>query len=415
MPKVWFPNIEEIAVSDDPHYEAAFVPRVKHYYPRYLYWLNPGDYLVAAEDIEPDFARYVAKISGLSQDLKWILHPQANVKPFTLAETVLKDPILMTTLRQFAKAGEFLLESYIESPRMVDLSQACGIPIKQTDAKHIKEGLIGRLNDKTYFKTLSREVGVEPVPGEVAQHLNDIPGMVRKYGQNGRAVIKKGLHGGGLGNLAGTPDEIISILPQWYHQGPIVVEPFQDFTEIIGSLVWISDDGFRYIGCDVQISENGKWRGFRYPHPEPEKREIVEARSLRYAEALHKMGARGYLNLDWGVTEDGILALEANVRHNGFGHILDYARRYFGERSENLHILYIEGVEVREGMNTQDVLKTLGNIEVEGTSILIQAPGAKQGAMLVMPPQDGHCALAFFSENEAYLYDARALAEEALA
>jgi hypothetical protein len=52
---------------------------------------------------------------------------------------------------------------------------------------------------------------------------------------------------------------------------------------------------------------------------------------LRYARHFRENGARGYVNLDWGIKKNReIMAIECNFRLNGFSHIIEIAKSCFG-------------------------------------------------------------------------------------
>ncbi|HNV69651.1 MAG TPA: hypothetical protein PKO06_08145, partial [Candidatus Ozemobacteraceae bacterium] len=214
------------------------------------------------------------------------------------------------------------------------------------------------------------------------------------------------MSGGGLGNLAGAFDELMFLLPDFYQGGRVVVEPMMDFTATLGTLVQIEDSGCRFEGIDQQMIEDSGWVGFRYPWSEQPVADRLRELSLRIGQEAHQMGARGYLNLDWGILDGGgelkIHALESNFRHNGLSHLLDLRRRYFGEAGHSLHIILRETFRLPGSELTwEQLVQRLESVRHEDEPLLIAGPGREFGVIPVLPPANHTCGIAVFGRSQA--------------
>ncbi|HBN07305.1 MAG TPA: hypothetical protein DD435_01210 [Cyanobacteria bacterium UBA8530] len=395
MPRIWLPNLEDAFLVDDYRGRAGFLPKVKTAYSRCLFWLRPGDVLILPAEIEQGFADYVATLSALPAG-SFLPHVSFS---HSLVDSILMDEQMLQRLREFAKKKKFSLEPYIETSQVVLLSQATGLPLRRTSAALICQGLIDRLNDKSFFKLLSRELGVEAVPSYFADNMSALEQSIERTSRENQdqVMVKKVQASGGLGNLAGNKEQLLKALPEWYQGGSAIVEPLLDFVETAGSLVLIEENECRLMGIDRQRFEKGKWTGFDYPHPSQELSERLGFLSMRYARAIQKIGGRGFLNLDWGILPgEKPLAIELNFRHNGFGHILHFIEKHFGPRMRA--ISYIEGFETGN-LDFQGLLALLDGTEFRGRSLLVEEEGRERGVIVFMPPRQGKAALAFVGDS----------------
>lgn len=395
MPKLWLPNFEEVTLPDDPLFESTFALRAKRYASRALFLPAPGDLLLSPTLPDPAFLRYVSELGGFP-DTSWVLPVRGRVRPYSLIGALLEDARLLERLESLEKLGvrgDWILEPYIESPRVLELSRILRIPTARSHPQRVLDGLIGNLNDKGYFKELMRELGVPTVPSIQARTLGELEAGIRRLRHHQRLMLKKTRAGGGLGNLVGEPEALLRAVPDWFH-GEVLVEPFLELSETIGSLVRIEENGpGERIWTDRQRIREGKWTGFRYPHPSREAcRPIIEM-SERIARRVYALGGRGDLDLDWGVLGDGtILALEANFRHNGFGYLLRFAERLFEQERA---IAYLEDLP----LGTKDFASLLPWLEERVP--LLRTRGCESGVVVVMPPSEGEGALALFGRDAA--------------
>ncbi|OGR60523.1 MAG: hypothetical protein A2X36_09870 [Elusimicrobia bacterium GWA2_69_24] len=423
MPRVWLFNVEEVAPEEDLHFDRVFTPKVAAVFPRFLFCLEPGDLTVAPVPVPEDFARYAAAVNGLPEDLRWLRTLPRRTRPYSIVTSILADRRgIFAELRGLGKAGGWQLEPYYQSHRILELSRKTGIPFDPCSAQAVLSGVILELNDKAYFKALMSLVGVPTVRGYLAYDRESLRAAMDRAGKDRRSriMVKKTRYGGGIGNLSGTPASIRRRLRGWYGGGDVIVEPFLRFASVAGSLATISSGGVRYHGVDEQVFAAGRWAGFRYPHRDDAASRRIRELTLRVARQVRAKNARGDINLDWGILRGGSgrsipLALECNFRHNGFGYLMRFARRFFGPRAGRMHIRYTEAFPLRPALDTLQALReAAGKLRIGGEPVLIDHPGLKRGAVIMMPPARGACAMAVFGDTPRYADRAAASLRDAL-
>lgn len=422
MPRIWLINVEEVASADDAQYDAHFAPEAADYGARFLFSLEDEDLLVSPVRIPDEFIRYAGRVRDWRVGRQPILPLGKRSRPYSLADSIMEDERLLEVLAGLGARGGWTLEAYLDSPRVVALSEETGIPTDKTHPDFVLNGTILKLNDKGYFRSLTRKLGIPTVPGYLAADRDGILAAMDKVAaENGdRIYLKKTLYGGGLGNLCGTRAELGRRLDSWYNKGEVVVEHALDFASVAGTLMTLGHDSVRFWGVDEQRFDGHHWGGFDFPHPDREASSELCAMSLSIANAVHRQKARGDLNLDWGLAREGgklrPLLLECNFRHNGLGQVLRFAQSYFGDRAPGLRMQYFTGLRLREpGWDAGAVLRALSRTSCGGEPLLIDGPGRRRGAVLMTPPRKGACALAVFGDSSDSLDRDVERAREALA
>lgn len=413
MPRrLWLPNVEEALPEKDSSYSTVCVPKTLELTPRFLLCLKKGDAIITPKPVEPEFAAYIAAVSGLGPPEKWLFSISARSNPYSLADSVLADRALMRRLRGMAAAGDWTLEPYLQSPRMMRLSRETGVPTDKTPSALVNNGIITFLNDKGSFKEMAQSLGVKTPGGYLVDSMPALEKAIdlasRKYGD--KVMLRKTFFGGGLGNLPGSRAELLPKIGEWFSGGRVLVEPFLDITSVAGSLASLTEEGVEFSGVDIQTFCDGKWNGFEFPHPDKQIREEIERLTLLIAWAVRARQARGYLNLDWAITREtpGVpLALECNFRQNGFAYVLDFACRYLKASPKEIFIRYREGLSCGS-ISTPQFLQKLAGIKVGGKTLLLSRPGQEQGAALMTPPLKGKCSVAIFSRDGDYIKEATA-------
>lgn len=412
MPRLWAPNIEEVLPENDVNYKSVFVPKTLEIFPRYLLCLSPGDRILSPRPLPEGFCAYIARVSGLGPVTSWLMEVKGGSDPYSLAESTLADTDVMRQLKVMGRSGGWTLEPFIESPRILRLSRETGIPTDKTRPDLVLNGTVTRFNDKGYFKDFAKRLGVATVPGYIADSMPALEKAIglTTGGHEGRAMLRKTLYGGGLGNLSGTPGSLLEEIQIWYNGGRVLIEPFLPPHSVAGSLAAVTADGVRFRGVDLQTFADGKWTGFDFPHPDAALARRIEELTLRLAEAAAAEGARGYLNFDWACSGGEPLSLECNMRNNGFAYVLDFAAGYFG--GPRL-IRYREGVKTRAA-DTRDLVEALSSVTAGGRPLLIAERGQDEGAVIMTPPLRGACSIAIFGKTHDYIREATLkLAEEA--
>ena len=413
MPKkLWLPNVEEVLPENDVNYETVFVPKTFELFPRFLHCLAQGDAIVSPQPLDRDFCSYVAGLSGLGETKKWLLELEAHSRPYSLVDSILADKEIMLRLAGRAEGGSWIIEPFIESPRIMRLSRETGIPTDKTNPQLVLNGVVTRLNDKGSFKELAKKLGIKATGGYLADSMPALEKAIDLVSkENGdRVMLRKTLYGGGLGNLSGGRERLLYEIRSWYNGGRILIEPFLDIRQVAGSLAVIGEGGARFLGVDVQTFCDGKWSGFDFPHPDAGLAARIKDMTMLVGAEVHAMGARGSLNLDWALTAaepEEPLTLECNFRNNGFGFVLDFAARYFSAAPEELFIRYREGLSCGHG-NTSALVRRLSAVTAAGKPLLITGPGRASGAVMMTPPLKGKCSIAIFSRDQAYIKEATA-------
>lgn len=422
MPRIWLINVEEVASADDALYDSHFAPEAADYGARFLFSLEDEDLLVSPVRVPDEFVLYVGRVRDWRVGRQPILPLGKRSRPYSLAGSILEDERLLETLAGLGARGGWTLEAYLDSSRVVDLSEETGIPTDKTRPDFVLNGTILKLNDKGYFRSLTRKLGIPTVPGYLAADRDGILAAMDKVAAENRdrIYLRKTLYGGGLGNLAGGRDELRRRLPSWYNQGEVLVEHALDFASVAGTLMTLGHDSVRFWGVDEQRFDGHHWGGFDFPHPDREASSELCALSLRIANAVHGQKARGDLNLDWGLLREGgrlrPMLLECNFRHNGLGQVLRFMESYFGARAPETGVRYFTGLRLRDrAWDTAAVLRALARTSCGGEPLLIDGPGRRRGAVLMMPPRGGSCALALFGDSSGWLERAVGRAREALA
>ncbi|MCL2164334.1 MAG: hypothetical protein FWH55_08080 [Oscillospiraceae bacterium] len=416
MPKIWLPNFEDVALQSDPTYGATFSPEMlSQYYCRSLFWLSPNDKIVLPCSIDLDYANYVAQLCGFHRNSSWLLQTTySGARKFNLSNSILLNDEVLTQLRKLAGTECYTVEPYIESTYVSALCKSIRIPLTHTSTELVESGLIDRLNDKVFFKELSNMLGIRTVS---SRHFYEKESLLTYLGDLGleKICIKKAFHSGGRGNIVGEAQKVIEQLALWYECGAILVEPYIEFIEVVGSLAYLTEQECTFLGVDLHISEGGCWKGFSYPYHDTETANTIETLTMLYAERIHRMGVRGYLNVDWGISRDGIYALEINMRHNGFWAALSLGTRFFKSLEASLQILYIENFPVNQNHNTQSIISALARVRADNAPLLVMNDDAVQGAVLMTPPRCGYLALALFGSSVEFLLHAKALVEQTIA
>lgn len=362
MPSLFLANAEEVLPDTDPGFADFVATKTMRMFPRFLLGLRPGDCLVTPVLPPEDFRRYVADLMQMPPSE--VVHVREHTRPYSLVDSLMHD------LRIVGDRRGWRLEPFMQTARSAALAARLGLDSDPTPPR-----LSRTLNDKAAFRDWAREPAV---PASTVHRRDELEEALRQAADE-RCMLRKACAAGGAGNMHGTPQELLARLDGWYGGGPVLVEPFVDFAAVAGTLVRLDADGPRFLGVDLQVIRDGAWSGFDYPFPA----HGLEEPAIRLARRAWSEGARGWMNLDWGFPAgepDRALLLECNLRHNGFGYVLDLARRLFGETRK--------AILSREGLPTT----------ARGTDDLL-GRGLPREAVVTLPPQDGAFSVAVFAAD----------------
>lgn len=407
MPKLWFANIEEVFGESFQADAGDLMSKVSVWTPRFLFHATPGDAVIVGNEVDPRFVAYAADVSGFTSTLP-VLFPSITPRPFLLADAFMADIALVEKARDLCRGDDWILEPYIQTANTLRVATAIGIPANPTHDVLIEEGLSHQLNDKLECKRIASHLGIETVPGVVAEDAAGLRKAIKSASQfhAGELMLRNVQSAGGVGNLCGTSTDLLSRLDSWYTGGSILVEPRLELESTLGSLVDIERHGPEFVGIDEQILENGGWVGFSYPFTDPDIADQVREESLAFGRAAYQLGARGYLNLDWGVVRNGdgvrrAVLIESNFRHNGFSHLIDLGTRLTGLSRDTLHVRFLATLPVREECATFAGLHAAlsGKLSKRSASLLIAPTGRDSGAVIVLPPDGGKAGIAVFAAD----------------
>ncbi|MGM9998967.1 MAG: hypothetical protein ACI38Q_06200 [Candidatus Bruticola sp.] len=432
MPRLFLPNAENVMPQSESGFTDFFRHKTLKVFPRFICSLNPGDILVTPTDIDYDFQKYLCSLLGLGTPEKTII--KIKMAPSCLLTDSLKaDSQALAVIKERCQIGHWEIEPYIQTESILELGHELGLPVRGTNKQNIALGLIDNLNSKDFCKALATGAGCRVPPGLCADSAESLAWAINKVAaelfpdstnSEPELMLRKVKSAGGAGNLSGTPQYLQAQIKHWYGGGRVLVEPFLNFETVCGSLSLIDNEGSHFVGLDSQVFEpTGGWCGFDYPAVLPESSgDDIRSRLLsdidRLSKAISAAGARGYLNMDWGLvrSQSGELMpvfLECNFRHNGLGYVLEAAKRICGDNWQSLYI------SSREALNTSidstnRLLDRLDSLNCEGEPLLLHKQGKGCGLIVTSPPARGHVAIAVLGPNEQYVESALALATAAL-
>lgn len=451
MPKLWVANAEEAFPEDDKYFRHNFATKTTRVFPRFLSCLSPGDCLVVPVELPSDYVEYMGRVLQLGDRRDYLLRVNLASSCF-LVDSILEDSEALATLQRRFAGREWCLEPYLNSARVVELGKRLGVQVTGTLAHLVNEGLIEDLNDKAYFKLLAQQCGVRCVAGLTVSNATDLASAIRKLGRHSPEImLRKVKYAGGAGNTHGNVDELLARIPQWYQSGTVLVEPFLSIDSVAGSLVRIDGDGgLAFLGIDRQVFAHGGWCGFDYPFHvnvvasgagavrwglQPrgtysfwsdtdygrqlelgQERDVAEElrtraggeaireKALALARLIASTGAQGQVNIDWAFEKGSCepIALECNFRHNGLGYVIAFAQRYFAQDWVNMSMRCREAVPTR-WKTTGELLEAMRGVKIDGQPVLIDRPGARCGAVVTCPPQEGTFALVVFAKSGEYI------------
>jgi hypothetical protein len=409
MRKVWIPNSEEVLPETDANYSRILLSKNLGMFPRFVLCPEKGDLIVVPKPVESSFLLYAAALLGLGKPDSWLITLKGYTHPYSLVDSILEDPFAIELLRCMGRDGGWIIEPFMQTPRIMRLSKETGIPTDKTHPELVWNGIISDLNDKGVFKDLARKLGIQTPEGYVTDSMPALEKAIdlaaEKYG---KVMLRKAVSAGGFGNMHGSGPELRAAIGDWYSGGRILVEPFLNITSVAGSIAHLGDNSHKFGGVDAQTFENMKWTGFDYPYPDRAVAERIYELTGKVADTVRRSGARGALNLDWALV-DGAgpepVALECNFRNNGFANVMDFGRKYLKKSLRGTFVSYREGLPCGE-RDTAGLIKNLSALKVSGKPLLLTKPGAEEGAVLMTPLFKGKYALGFFYKQAAGLHEA---------
>jgi hypothetical protein len=394
MKKIWLLNTEE---TQSNHATFHMSPNLV----KNIWNIEKYDIFIIPFKVDPDLWHYINKVKQLANTAQIITVNNCS-KPYFLVDSIINDKKLLSLLKKLGKEKKWQFEPHIQTKKIVALAKLTGIDFQQTDHQLIENGLIEDLNCKAHFKSLGKKINLNTPTGVVFSDLDNLLTHLKKLKANDfkKIILKKTKAAGGFGNLSGKKNALLRILPNWLRPNDkIIIEEFIPLEKTIGALVAISDQEIKFIGADQQIIEQHLWRGLQYPLENKKLFVMVKEKSLALAKIVQQLGARGWLNIDFGIAQKDkkLFGLEINFRHNAFSILVNTFAK------QNGYLLYYNGFKTKH-KSCSNILHDLGKLTIAGKSILAQNIIAQQGVILVnINPELNTYGAAIFSPRKDYI------------
>lgn len=397
MPKLWLPN------KEDAFFGLNTYPTINHT-SKYIWSVGKNDIFISPIPIQKELLEYIGKIKGFDL-IDRIVTLEKFSAPYSIVESLLSHPERMKHIKQLTQKGDWQLEPYIQSKPAVKLSKALDIPINGTADNLILSGLTEALNCKSDFKNLCRRIGIQTVPGYLANNLEELQDAIDQVSRenNDRIILKKSKALGGRGNRVGNKDSLKQNLEQWYSQNEkVVVEHFLDFEESIGALAIAKKLKAEFIDINKHIIQNYLWKGFQYPFKHL-LNTLIKEKTLTFAKHVQHEGGRGFINIDYGICKGQIYALECNFRHTGFSFLYD---TFLNSHQAKRNLCYLDGLPLSKKEDFLSLKNKLQKISYKGQPVFIDKPEQNQGLIIInMTPDANTYGAAVYSDNAEYVRD----------
>lgn len=391
MPKLWVLNVEETQGDNS-------IKRVGQDIPKYLWCLSEDDVAVVPVDVDQNFLEYISTIKGFKNPCRvFVSSPEKDGD--SLARTILDDFILVNKLQELTANGSWFIESYIYTEDIVTLSRKLNVSCEYD----VDPELVKRINFKSCFKLYCQKCEVQTPEYVVAVDLAEIKTGINKVCKSDKdlAILKWDQSAGGYGHILGTRIQLLADVKKKENEigNVMVIERFEDFSFVLGSLIKISATGLEFVGIDKQVVEGNSWQGLEYPFDSPDICEKVKKDSMLLAQMFQEIGVIGFLNLDFGVKIFGamfdVFCLEANLRHNGMSLMIDA----FGV--QNRYLYYYSGYKNNK-QNFAEIFHTISSIKNDNGSVLAKNINAIEG-VVVVNVTDTKVGLLLFGPSIEYI------------
>jgi hypothetical protein len=224
--------------------------------------------------------------------------------------------------------------------------------------------------------------------------------------RSGSVMLRQAKGGGGLGNivlkasdLVRTDETVVARLDRLvqgedrsdWDAEPVLVEPLLDLACSPSVLVRVDDvDRVRVMTNTMQIMKDFAFVGSVMPSGVDTRLldEMVDA-TVRYACVAAEEGARGYLNIDWGVVShdtslgryDTLVAFESNYRYGGNSHVLAIKQRLRPENAHGVTVMSNDALKVPDDVRLADALAYMAQRGIawddrRGTGVVVSIPPA---------------------------------------
>lgn len=319
---------------------------------RFLFWEGDDKIVITPFPIEKPIL-----IQAQSIGYKNIENWYPSKVGVNLSDAIVKDRTLFKNLKKVIRNNPgIILSPYSYTRNLADLIKI----LKKANLKfHVDqqpkkktEQLVDYLGSKVGFRTEMQKLKGVPSPRffVCASKRNIIESTILFYQQNMSCVIKAYSGEGGWGMLMIHKEnytsriELIKKLQLLLSKdtiwatGPYIVEEF------IPSLkgdenspsieVFIDNSGFKITyACNQVVDSSGVFLGILMGKKCPRRYTIkkLNATAEIIASRYFKLGYRGFFDVDYIASKDGVLyPIETNVRRTGGTHVFDLTRKLFG-------------------------------------------------------------------------------------
>ena len=191
-----------------------------------------------------------------------------------------------------------------------------------------------KYNDKAFFKTICRQLGIPVVEGnlfemcpENSENCLEMKEIVNSYLSKHKTVIIRGTMGEAGRSLYKTEgNDISNLYRQIANSGEkvLIIEPFLNVVSspndqwVIGRDGKITPLGMRYQICERGMVHIATLKG---ENPSPDVLNYITETSIKIVNNMAEFGYRGVVGIDYIVSDEGIFPVENNARFNGSSYV----------------------------------------------------------------------------------------------
>ncbi|RCV48913.1 preATP grasp domain-containing protein [Marinitenerispora sediminis] len=366
-------------------------------------WLaGPGDAVVAAQDVDPGFLRYLLGLKGLPADsVSLLIPPPGRFGTDVLTRDRLLHPEFVEQARRVvAENGIDRVLPFSFDPVVVALARELGLSDATPGFAFLAAAGHDLLNSKSAFRAIAAGLGLPLAEGVVADARQEAEAFAAGLLAEGRAVIvKQDFHAGGYGNeilapapgveqvgasrltvLRGRAEAARHFERHWHRYaeggGKVVLEHYLPDSVPLGSEVEVAAEAVtgRH-ACEMRMAP--VFDGIVIPGTattEEVRRTFMDA-VLALCEPVRAMGYRGLINVDGIATPDGrVLLTEFNGRLGGTTHL-----HWFGTNLVGADYLGSRLLVTRNRWRVPSLAAAIGALEAAGLAF---DPGRRRGVVI---------------------------------